>query len=79
MMGTSKVNCSVIMKGLVALLLLATHHRVVVGRCDGVDYLCGIDVSHYQGQISWDKTATDNISFAMAKVGAGGSLLFHND
>lgn len=56
---------------LAALLLLATHHRVVVGRCDGVDYLCGIDVSHYQGQISWDKTATDNISFAMAKATEG--------
>jgi lysozyme len=33
--------------------------------------LRGIDVSHYQGNIQWDKVAQANISFACAKATEG--------
>ncbi len=33
----------------------------------------GIDVSHYQGAVQWEKVATNNLSFAIAKATGGDS------
>lgn len=35
--------------------------------------LNGLDVSHYQGKVSWDKVADDGVHFSYAKATEGGS------
>jgi lysozyme len=43
--------------------------------------VCGIDVSHYNGEIDWDRVADSNIRFAFAKAsqGADSSQPFYTD
>ncbi len=39
---------------------------------DDVNYLTGIDVSSYQGDINWTKVANDGIDFALIRIGYRG-------
>ncbi len=40
--------------------------------CLSGDYLLGVDVSEYQGNIDWKKVAAQNIRFAMIRIGGRG-------
>lgn len=39
---------------------------------DSVNYLSGIDISSYQGEIDWQKVANDDIDFAIIRIGYRG-------
>lgn len=63
---------------LAAPLMLAVLAGVVLGGALAVpspaiaaQYLAGIDVSHWQGQIGWSDVAADGVSFAIAKATEG--------
>lgn len=47
------------------------HYRPALG--DGERY--GVDVSHHQGAIDWERVAADDISFAYIKATEGGDFL----